>query len=84
MNIVVYTKDNCSFCNNAKALLISKGIPFSEKKLSVDFTREFLLETYPNARTFPVVVVDGFHIGGFSELQETLNQIPKTSLLLEG
>jgi glutaredoxin len=74
MNVVIYTKDNCSYCTSAKSFLKNKNIPFQELALNVDFTRETLLEQFPSARTFPVVVIDGFNIGGFSELVTTINE----------
>lgn len=73
MNVVLYSKDNCSYCTNAKLLLTSKGISFTEYKLGEDFTRENLLDMFPEAKTFPVVVVDGFNIGGYVQLKEKLN-----------
>lgn len=79
MNVVLYTKDACSYCTNAKLLLTSKGISFTEYKLGEDFTRETLLELFPNARTYPVVVLDGFNIGGYDQLKEQLNNELKES-----
>lgn len=73
MNIILYTKDNCSYCTNAKLLLTSKGMSFTEMKLGEDFTRETLLEMFPEARTFPVIVIDGFNIGGYVQLKEKLD-----------
>ena len=69
MHVVVYTRPECKFCNNAKSLLNARGIAFNEQRLGEDFTREFLKENYPNAMTYPVVIVDGFHIGGYEELR---------------
>lgn len=74
MNIVLYTKPNCSFCEKAKLLLNVKNLPFSEQVLGSDFTKEFLLERYPDASTYPVVVIDGFDIGGYNELFMKLNE----------
>lgn len=73
MNVILYTKDNCSYCTNAKLLLTSKGMSFTEMKLGEDFTRETLLEMFPQARTFPVIVIDGFNIGGYVQLKERLD-----------
>ena len=44
MNVILYTKDACSYCTNAKLLLNSKGISYTEYKIGEDFTRETLLE----------------------------------------
>lgn len=81
-HVEVYTKDSCPYCNKAKQLLNQMSIPFSEQKLNVHFTREILLERYPNAKTFPVVVVDGFHIGGYTQLVEKVNSQTSSSAIL--
>ena len=70
--VEIYTKDNCSFCDKAKALLATHKIPYKEYKLNEDFTRDIIREKYPLATTYPVVVVDGFYIGGSVELSETI------------
>lgn len=74
MNIVLYTKQNCVFCENAKKLLQSKNMSYSEQVLGSDFTREFLIERFPDASTYPIVVIDGFNIGGYNELFMKLNE----------
>jgi glutaredoxin 3 len=76
-SIELYTKDNCPYCNRAKHLLTTMNIPFTEKKLGVDFTREILLEKFPLAKTYPVVVEDGWHIGGYTQLVEKINSSTK-------
>jgi len=86
MNVVIYTKDNCTYCTQAKMLLSSKGINYNEMKLGVDFSREFLLETFPGAKTFPVIVVNGFNIGGFTDLKKMIMEETNSTakLLTEG
>lgn len=79
MDVVVYTKNDCIFCTKAKMLLSSRGIPYRELKLNEDFTRENILELFPSAKTFPVVVVDGFNIGGYSQLDEMLSTQQNTT-----
>jgi glutaredoxin len=74
MNVTIYTKPNCKFCINSKMLLSSKGINYTELKLDEDFSRESLLEIFPNAKSFPVVVIDGFNIGGFENLKKYLTE----------
>lgn len=74
MNVLIYTKNQCSFCTNAKTLLNTKGIAYTEMRLGEDFTKEFIVENFPEARTFPVIVVDGFNIGGYQELQKMLTE----------
>jgi len=71
--IEIYSKPNCPYCTKAKQLLNTMNISFNEYKLDEDFTREIVLEKFPNAKSYPIVVVDGFHIGGYSQLVEKIN-----------
>ena len=72
--IEIYSKENCAYCTWTKALLERKGLNYSEKKLGREFTREFILETFPNDRTFPIILVDGNNVGGYEGLQTYLNR----------
>lgn len=72
MKAVVWSKYNCPFCDQAKALLSQKGIQFEERKIGDGFTREDLLEAVPNARTVPQIFIDDQLIGGFTELRQHL------------
>jgi glutaredoxin 3 len=73
-HVVIWSKPDCPYCTRAKSALRSKNIPFEEKVLNQDFTREILLETYPTAKTFPVIVVDGYYIGGYTQLEQRLTE----------
>ena len=59
---------------------------YTEYKIGEDFTRETLLEMFPEARTFPIIVVDGFNIGGYVQLKEKLesNSTENRKFLIEG
>jgi glutaredoxin 3 len=72
MKAVVWSKDACPFCVQAKALLELRGIEFEERNVSKDWTREQLLEAVPNARTLPQIFLDDRHIGGFTDLRSHL------------
>lgn len=82
MKVTLYTKHDCFYCSQAKVLLASKNIPFNELKLNDDFSRDNILEMFPNAKTFPVVVVDGFNIGGFQQLQTMISEQTTSSAKL--
>jgi glutaredoxin 3 len=69
---IVWSKENCPYCLQAKALLESKGIEFEERNVSKDWTREQLLEAVPTARTLPQIFVDDAYVGGFTELRKHL------------
>ena len=72
MKAIVWTKDACPYCVQAKALLEQRGIEYEEKKIGTDFTREQLLEAVPTARTVPQIFLDGELVGGFTELKKKL------------
>ena len=83
MAIEIYTKEGCPACDNAKTTLRNINKPFVEYKFNEDFTRDVLLSKFPEAKSFPVIVVDGFHIGGYRELVEQINsEIQDTRKLL--
>lgn len=70
MDVIVWSRDACGYCEQAKALLTRKSIAFEERNISQDWTREQLLESVPNARTIPQIFIDGQLIGGFTELKK--------------
>ena len=74
MKAIVWSKYNCPFCDQAKALLEQKGIPFEERKIGDGYTKEDLLESIPNARSVPQIFLDNNHIGGFTELRKYLEE----------
>lgn len=69
MNATIWTKSNCPYCVNAKALLEQKGIEYEERKIGEGYTREDLLEVAPSARSVPQIFLDGELVGGFTELR---------------
>lgn len=79
MKVEIYTKPSCSFCTAAKQALSHYNVPYVEHRLDVNFSRQTLLEKFPTATTYPVVVVDGFFIGGYTELSEHLKKEFDTS-----
>jgi glutaredoxin len=74
MTAIIWSKYHCSYCDQAKALLRSKGIMFEEKKIGDGYTKEELLEAVPTARTVPQIFLDGELVGGFNELKKKLTE----------
>ena len=70
---IVWSKYHCPFCDQAKALLRQRGIPFEERKIGDGYSKEELLEAIPTARTVPQIFIDDQLIGGFTELKAHLN-----------
>jgi glutaredoxin len=74
VNNIVWSKYQCSFCDQAKNLLDAKGIAFEERKIGDGWTREDLLEAVPNARTVPQIFLNGQLVGGYNELRKYLEE----------
>ena len=74
MKAVVWSKYNCPYCDQAKALLTQRGIEFEERKIGDGYTREELLEAVPNARTVPQIFLNNQLIGGFTELKKYIEE----------
>ena len=72
MKAIVWSKDQCPYCDQAKALLKSRNIEFEERNIQHGWTREQLLEAVPNARTVPQIFLDEELVGGFNELRQRL------------
>jgi glutaredoxin 3 len=75
MKVEIYSKPQCPFCVQAKALAERKGYELTYKMLDEDFDREALMETFPGARTFPQIIVDGDKIGGFTEFKALVDKL---------
>ena len=72
MNVAVWSKPQCPYCDMAKRLLEQKGIYYTAVTLGEEFTREELVAKFPTARTFPVIEIDKEYIGGYNELKQRL------------
>jgi glutaredoxin 3 len=68
--VVVYTTDPCGFCRQAKTLLTSRGITYTEVNLSKNPEGRADLVNRTGQMTFPQVLVGERAIGGFRELLE--------------
>jgi glutaredoxin len=67
--IVVYSKNNCSFCTQAKNLLNKHGVAFTEVRIDEDDeAREFIVQQ--GHRTVPQIYRDGAILveGGYTGL----------------
>lgn len=69
--LTIYSKKQCPFCDQAKALLKNRSIPFEEVKIDEDDSaREFILSK--GHRTVPQIYYNGqlFVEGGFQGLSK--------------
>ena len=71
--IEIYGKPMCPFCDKAKRLCETRGFDFTYKSLGTDYTREELMEQFPNARTVPQIIINGLKIGGYEQFTQYLD-----------
>ena len=73
MKIVIYSKNNCQFCNKAKHMISSLGLEYEEKSLEKDFDSDpskMMEDIGKPVRTMPQIKIDGQLIGGYNQLIE--------------
>lgn len=72
MQVEIWSKDACPYCDMAKNWFKSKNIEYVEHRIGHHgVTREMLLERVPTARTVPQIIIDGRVIGGWTDLQQS-------------
>ena len=72
MKVEIYSKTNCVFCDKAK-MRLQKHNP-KIHMLDQDYSRDDFFKKFPNARTFPQIIINKTHIGGYFELKKWLEQ----------
>ena len=72
MEVEIYSKINCVFCDKAKMRLAKENPKIH--MLDKDYSREDFFKKFPNARTFPQIIINGKNIGGYSELEKWLQK----------
>jgi glutaredoxin 3 len=80
----VWSQENCPACQEAKRILISYGIEYTECMIGVGtYTKKDLIEKVPNARSVPQIFIGGEYIGGLTELKKrfALNDNYKTTTM---
>ena len=69
--VVIFTKDGCSFCMQAKETLAKAGLDYVEMPLSHQ-TRSRILGSIAGAKTAPQIFINGKHIGDGEALSQHL------------
>ena len=70
MKAEIYSKIRCVFCDKAKMRLAKYNPKIF--MLNEDFTREEFFQKFPNAKTFPQVIINNQHIGTYNQLEQWL------------
>ena len=72
---IIYSKEGCPYCKDAKELLKSKNILFKEIKITdsnIQNIYKKIDSKTKNYRYFPIIFKNDIFIGGFSELKSNL------------
>ena len=78
MKAVLWSKDDCQWCERVRQLFAATNIEYLEYKLDKDFTRHQFYEEFEKGATFPQVQLDNKHIGG---CKDTLHYLQKKNLI---
>lgn len=80
--VIIYTKSYCPHCKATKALLGAKGVAYLNHDLEkVPARRAEMIAKSGGRSTVPQIFIDGFHVGGNSDLA-ALNGSGKLDQLL--
>jgi len=80
MKAIIWTKNQCIYCEWAKNLLRDNEIEFDERNINDAWTKDqmqnYLTERHDinpeNKITMPQIIVDDQYVGGFTELKSYL------------
>lgn len=68
-SVEIYTTPFCPYCHMAKALLLRKGVAFTEIDVSRDpALRRAMVERAGGRRTVPQIFIGAEHVGGSDDL----------------
>ena len=70
MEVVIYSKTNCGYCDRAK-MKLQKYNP-KIHMLDKDYSKDDFFKKFPNAKTFPQIIINNEHVGGYHELEKWL------------
>lgn len=72
----LYTTTGCRMCELAERLLNDKLVQYIAHKVDKkDKSKiEWIKETYPDARMFPIVIKDKQYIGSYVELNKAIQE----------
>ena len=74
MKVLIYTRNNCIWCERAKNLLKINNLDYEEIDLSDDVLRENFYKKFNNSiKTMPQIFIDNNRIGGFEALVDYLD-----------
>lgn len=72
MSFTIITKPTCIHCTNAKNLLKTNAIDFTEIQVGTDIPVEEIKSRYPEAKMLPIVLEGDTYIGGYDQLKKRI------------
>lgn len=72
MEITIYTINSCKYCLQLKELMTRAELDYTEILCNTKEVKEEMVSKYPEATTFPHVIMDGESIGGLVETAKLL------------
>lgn len=72
--VAIFTREGCSFCAKAKALLTELGYDYAEVPLP-HTVRTKVVGALANAKTVPQIYINGQYIGGAEELERWARKV---------
>ena len=68
-NIIIYSSNNCGYCELAKSLLDSLNCQYQEINIQeMPDKRDEMLRKSNGKRTVPQIFISDLHVGGYDEL----------------
>ena len=74
VNVKIYTKDPCPFCDRAMRLLEELKVDFEEVDLTNNDEEIQKIKTETGWRTFPFIMIKGKLIGGYTDLKTLVDE----------
>ena len=83
-NIIIYSSNNCGYCELAKSLLESLNYQYQEINIQeMPDKRDEMLRKSNGRRTVPQIFISDVHVGGYDELNRLYLKGELTELINE-
>lgn len=79
--VIIYSTQQCPYCDQAKALLNKKAVSYTEIKVDQDPAQRDEMVRLSGRRTVPQIFINDHHVGGCDDLY-ALEQAGKLDALL--
>ena len=78
MEVILYSKKDCQWCERAKMLFDNLDVKYTEYKYQEHFTKKDFISEFGEGATFPQISINTKHIGGF---KDTLHYFQENKLI---